>query len=246
MNKKTVLLGCLFVCHYAIGNDNVTSVVDSFLNCDNSFFHQLKDNIEDISPYSDLTIKDDIAYIPVSDVSSTNDHEYRFKEPIKYRGLELAGYQNIYINTNLLGKYYYWGFTVNNSIKEIQGRLPQLSWQPFNEMAAVANSRIYDSKNHDKGWQNNPYIFDGVVPRANTIEKSIYLEKIDDNHAMLLCSLQGDIDKNTLYLIHPDMKYIDQELADKRESKIKALQEQQTEHAIPTQKQSDDVKISRD
>lgn len=91
INRKTLLiLSSLFICNSALANDNVTSVVDSFFNCDNSFFHQLKDNVEDFSVYSDLNVKDEIAYIPVNDISSDNDFTYTFRQPINYRGLVLT------------------------------------------------------------------------------------------------------------------------------------------------------------
>lgn len=241
-NKKILLFSSLLICHSAMGNDNVTSVVDSFFNCDNSFFHQLKDNVGEFSPYTDLNIKDDIAYIPVNNPSSTNNYSYTFREPIQYRGLELTGYQNFYINTDSSGKYYYWGFMVNNSMSEIQNILPQLSWQIFNETTVVANPKLYEFGKKNRGWQNNPYVFDGVIPRANTVEKSVYLEKINDNQTLLLCTLQGDINKDLLYSIHPDMKYIEQEYTETQEENIQDLIETNNKQNIsPTVEEHNDA-----
>ena len=249
INRKTLLiLSSLFICNSASANDNVTSVVDSFFNCDNSFFHQLKDNVEDFSVYSDLNVKDEIAYIPVNDISSDNDFTYTFRQPINYRGLVLTSYINKYINTYTLGKYYYWGFIVNNSISDIQNKFEQFSWQPFSENTFITNSQRFDNQKQNKGWENYPYSFDGVAPRANTTEKMIYLEKINDNQTYLLCSLQGDITKDILYSIHPDMQYIAQELADKIKAKNKISEEVPSQDDIqtPIKMMNDETKVNKD
>ncbi|WP_392562060.1 hypothetical protein RHO12_00745 [Orbus sturtevantii] len=213
IKKASLLIFSVSISHSVFAdNSNMQSVIDAFTNCDSSFFYQLKTNANDFKEITDLAIKDDIAYIPVNSVVENEGNTHYFIKPIIYRGLTISGYQNIAIKTPFLGQYYYWGFIIDDSVDDVRQSLKQLVWQPYNVASYAANSKIFDNLAKNIGWQSNPYIIDGVAPRLNTIEKSLYLEPINEKQVHLVCSIQGDMDKNLLYSLHPDMKYIDQEL----------------------------------
>ncbi|RKS87770.1 hypothetical protein DES39_1013 [Orbus hercynius] len=207
--KKVFLLCCsALLSQVAYANNNIQSVIDAFTNCDSSFFYQLKSNAESFEDITNLVIQDDIAYIPVDDITADDGNINYFLQPLPYRGLTIVGYQNIAIETLSLGQYYYWGFVIDGTVDSVKQSLDQLSWQKYNITSYVANPLTYDRKNKQQGWQNNPYVVDGIIPRIWTIEKSLYLEPINENQVHLVCSMQGDITKSLLDSIHPDIKYI--------------------------------------
>lgn len=246
IKKLTFLIGALLTSPltFAVNND-IQSVIDAFTNCDNSFFYQLKVNADDFEGIADLVIKDDIAYIPVTNFSSEEGHTYYFTKPIEYRGLSITGYQNIYIQTPFLGQYYYWGFIIDDSIDKVKNQLPQLNWRQDSVVSYIANPKLYDLKDEKKGWQNNPYTIDEVITRANTVEKLLYLEPINEKQVHLICSIQGDTNNDLLYNIHPDIKYINQEINERREAEAKTDEEltipqiQQNESTIEQQNNND-------
>ena len=248
--KKFTLFICFsFVSYTVFAQDNKPSVtdnlVDTFLNCDNQFFQHLAENKQTVSEYVDLTTKDNVTFIPVESIYQQNKNSVNFKKPLKYHGLTITGYQNIFIPTNLSGQYYYWGFIFDNSQEEIIKTLDKLNWSRYNEKVYIANSKIYDRNAKSPVWKNNPYSIDGVVPRLGTVEKAIYLESIDNKQNSLLCSIQGDLNKELLYKDRPDIKPLDEEIEKIRQEKIKAykLNKQQEKKAVsenqpqPTKKQ---------
>ncbi|XKM12943.1 hypothetical protein RCS94_07895 [Orbaceae bacterium ac157xtp] len=228
MKKIALLISTgLFAQTTLADTSNTQSVFDAFTNCDSSFFYQLKNNAEDFKDITDLVIKDNIAYIPVEDVTKRGDTTTTmFKQPIQYRGLNIVGYQNIYIETSFLGQFYYWGFIIDGSVDQVKQSLKQLPWEQYNTVGYIANPQIFLRYNQNKSWEHNPYSIEGVVPKTLTAEKSLYLEPLDDNQVHLICSIQGDIERPNLYEIRPDMKYIIEELTAIEEAKMKAYEEQ--------------------
>ena len=225
--KKLTVLVCssLVSCMVFAQNNEVNitdKVVDSFLTCDNHFFEKLAENKQLISQYVDLITTDNVTYIPVESIHHQNKDKVNFKKPIKYHGLTITGYQNIYISTNLSGQYYYWGFIFDNSQDEIINTLNKLKWLKYNETVYIANSKIYDLNAKQSNWQDNPYSIDNVVPKLGTIEKSLYLENISNKQNRVLCSIQGDVKKDILYKDRPDMKPLDEQMDKERQEKIKA------------------------
>lgn len=239
IRKVFFLIGMTLASHSILANENnVQSVIDAFTNCDNSFFYQLKTNASDFNDITDLVIKNDIAYIPVPDVTSYENYSYHFKKPIKYRGITITGYQNIYIETPGLGKYYYWGFLIKGTVKDVKGSLSHLSWRLFDKNSYIANAKLFDTQSNKNVWQDDPYIIGSVIPRVFTIEKALFLEQEDKQQVNLICSMQGDVNNNILNTIHPDMNYIYQEIFSKRKAKFKALAAQKKLLQVQDNKQT--------
>ena len=245
IKKLTVLVCSSFVSCMALAQNDTVSItdkiVDSFLACDNHFFEQLAENKQLFSEYVDLTTTDNVTYIPVESIYQQNKDKVNFKKTLKYHGLTITGYQNIYIPTNLSGQYYYWGFIFDNSQEEITKTLNNLKWLQYNNNVYIANAKIYDRNAKSPVWQDNPYSIDGVVPKLGTIEKSLYLETFTDNQNRILCSIQGDIKKDILYKDRPDMKPLDEQMDKVRQEKIKAYKlkkQQEKEQKEAQEKQS--------
>jgi hypothetical protein len=238
--KKFTTLACasLFSCG-VFAQDNIPSVtdkiVDTFLECDNQFFQNLSENKELFSEYVDLTTKNDVTYIPVESIYQQDKDKINFKKPLNYRGLTITGYQNIFIPTSLSGQYYYWGFIFDNSQEEILNALSDIKWSNYNDKTYIANPTIYDRNAKPAEWQDNPYAIDGVAPRLATIEKSLYLENINNNQNRIFCSIQGDLTKDLLYKYRPDMKPLDEQMEKEHQEKIDA-------YKLKKQKEQDEKK----
>lgn len=224
----------------ALADNNIQSVIDAFTNCDNSFFYQLKNNAQSFDGITELVNKKDISYIPVNNVSSDDGYTHYFTKPIQYRGLNITGYKNIYIETSFLGQYYYWGFVIDASNEAVMQSLKQLPWQQYNTASYIANPKIYDRQQKDLSWQNDPYAIDGVIPRLFTVEKALHLESVTDTQVNLICSIQGDMDTDLLYAIRPDMKYIDVEIQKEREDKLNKLKQEQQQNN-PSMTEQDNI-----
>lgn len=217
------LLSCMVFAQNTAKENNTDKIIDSFLQCDSQFFEQLAKNKKYFSQYADLDSFENIAYIPIKSMEyDDKGNTTMLKQPIKYKGLTIVGYQNIFIPTTLSGKFYYWGFILDNNLDEVKNTLKDINWLAYNNQVYIANSKIYDQKNKALLWQDNPYSIDMVIPRLWTVEKSLYLENIADNQSRITCSIQGDVEKDILYLTRPDMKPIDAKIEAKRQERIKA------------------------
>ena len=248
--KLTVLTYCSLVSCMVFAQDNKTSVTDSivetFLACDDQFFHKLAENRESFSEYVDLTTKDNVTFIPVESIYQSDKDKVIFKKPLLYHGLTITGYQNIFIPTNLSGQYYYWGFIFDNNQEEIINALKNIKWLKYNENVYFANAKIYDRNAKPAQWQDNPYSIDGVVPRLGTIEKSLYLENVDNKQNRVLCSIQGDLTKDILYKDRPDMKPLDEQIEKERQEKIKAYKSKKEQEKNKATQESSDSNSSKE
>ena len=249
--KKLTVIACssLMSC-IAFAQDNKASVtdkiVDTFLACDNQFFQNLAENKKTFSEYVDLTTKDNVTFIPVESIYQQDKNKVIFKKPLKYRGLTITGYQDIYIPTNLSGKYYYWGFIFDNSQEEIINALKNIKWSNYNENVYIANAKIYDRNAKSPEWEENLYAIDGVVPRLGTIEKSLYLENIDNNYNRVLCSIQGDLKKDILYKDRPDIKLFDEQIKKEQQEKIEAYKLKKEQEKNNATQESSEGKSSKE
>lgn len=241
---SSVLIASLAVPFAMANQANLQSAVDAFMNCDSSFFHQLKSNANDFSTSMDLVVQDDFAYIPVEDVTQQDKSSYTFSNPIHYRGLTLTGFQNIYIETPLLGTYYYWGFIVDNSRDEVKNSLSQFNWVQYNETSDITNSKIYHRQDKNPHWENNPYSVDGIAPQLMTVEQSLTVLDVNETQTSLICSIQGDIPEELLYSIRPDMKLIHQAIEAKQKAEFEArkqLKQQQDQQLDQQENNSDEA-----
>ncbi|OCG71552.1 hypothetical protein A9G43_05655 [Gilliamella sp. Occ3-1] len=206
--------------------DETNKVIDTFLQCDNQFFVQLSKHQESISQYVDLaTTPDNVTYIPVESIQQTDKNKVMFKKPFQYHGLKIIGYQNIYIPTALSGQFFYWGFIVDNKQDEIRNALSNINWMQYSTSAYIANPKIFDRKSKSKTWEDDIYAIDGVIARFGTINKALYLESFSNNQNSIFCSIQGDLEKETILTIRPDLKPIIEKQETERQERIKAYQE---------------------
>jgi gas vesicle protein len=219
--------------------DETDKVIDTFLQCDNQFFEQLSKHQESINQYVDLaTTPDNVTYIPVESIQKPDKNKVMFKKPLKYHGLEIVGYQNIYISTTLSGQFLYWGFIFDNKQDEIKSALSNINWLHYSQNTYIANAKIYDKKSKSKTWEDDIYAIDGVIPRFGTINKALYLESSANNQSSIFCSIQGDLEKETILTARPDLKPIIEKQEAELQERIKANQEKMQKEKEKQQNQS--------
>lgn len=243
LKKLSVLVCASFVsCVFAQTNniqDETDKVIDTFLQCDNQFFEQLSKHQESINQYVDLaTTPDNVTYIPVESIQKTDKNKVMFKKPLKYHDLEIVGYQNIYIPTTLSGQFLYWGFIFDNKQDEIKSALSHINWLHYSQNTYIANAKIYDRKSKSKTWEDDIYAIDGVIPRFGTINKALYLESSANNQSSIFCSIQGDLEKETILTTRPDLKPIIEKQEAELQERIKANQEKMQKEKQQTQSQA--------
>ncbi|MCO6550953.1 MAG: hypothetical protein J6580_09790 [Gilliamella sp.] len=243
LKKLSVLVCASFVsCVFAQTNniqDETDKIIDTFLQCDNQFFEQLSKHQESINQYVDLaTTPDNVTYIPVESIQKTDKNKVMFKKPLKYHDLEIVGYQNIYIPTTLSGQFLYWGFIFDNKQDEIKSALSNINWLHYSQNTYIANAKIYDRKSKSKTWEDDIYAIDGVIPRFGTINKALYLESSANNQSSIFCSIQGDLEKETILTTRPDLKPIIEKQEAELQERIKANQEKMQKEKQQTQSQA--------
>lgn len=242
-----LLISCITSAQQEMNLKKTDQVFDAFLQCDKQFFKKLAENKISFNHYVDVTTSDNVTYISVESIKNGEENKVTFKKVYPYHGLTVSGYRNLNISTATSGKFYYWGFILDNSVEEVKRTLTDINWQKYNSNIYNANAKIYEIKSHSYSWQDNPYSIDNVIPKIGSAEKSLFLETLPNNQSQLTCSLQGDVDKTLLYSIRPDIKVIvkKMEIEHKESSKkIKQLKEldykkqPQNEVNINLQKQS--------
>ncbi|MDF7669711.1 hypothetical protein PT276_00590 [Orbaceae bacterium ESL0721] len=208
-----------------IESNQLESIITAFTQCDDQFFKNITVNHSELSPYVDLIKSDqEIAYIAVEDVENDGKNSIKFKKPLKYRGLEFISYQNIYANIPSLGHFYYWGFIINNSRNEVKQALNEYKWQDYSDDITITNAQISDDSSPN--WRPNPYTISDIAPKVGSMEKILYIEDVpDSNQVRLFCTLQGDVTKENLYKLRPDMKIIDKQL-EKKHQELKLKREE--------------------
>ncbi|WP_294611288.1 surface-adhesin E family protein [uncultured Gilliamella sp.] len=237
--KKLPMLVCwlLIPCMASAQNNAVENgtnkLIESFLNCDAQFFQQLAKHKTLFKQFFDLETTDNVTYIPVENINKNDKNSVIFKKPILYKGLTITGYQNISIKIPFYGQYYYWGFIMNDNLDKTKEAFNNLNWSPYNSTTYIANAQIYDRRTKTNVWQDNPYAIDRVIPRQATAEKSLYLEQVNDNQTNIVCSIQGDLTKEILYLNRPDMKPIHEKIEAKQQEKINDIKLQKQKELTP-------------
>lgn len=220
----SLFIPCITLAQTNTVKSDTDMLIDSFFSCDAQFFQQLAKNQNTFKQFFDIATTDNVAYIPVENIQKKTKNSVKFKKTIHYKGLTITGFQNIFVETPIYGQYFYWGFILDNNLEKAKESLSNLYWLKYSPISYIANSQIYDLKNKPITWEDNPYAIDGVIPRQGTIERSIYLEKISENQSRIVCSIQGDISKDILYSIRPDIKPAYEKIEEKQQEMIKAYE----------------------
>ncbi|WP_434525988.1 hypothetical protein [Photorhabdus asymbiotica] len=183
----------------SVNTVGAATLTDSLLQCDPQFFQALYQHRAALSKV--VNVEHDNkgnAWIPVK------DKEVRiafFTQPIHDKKLTLSGYYEQFDDLDKLGKYYFWGFLINEPMEAVVAATPKIHWQHSGDLY-IANPQI--KLKQDEPWQPNPSTTDGIAPMVGSAEKLLMLSS-RNGKSILHCSIQGSIDQALLYQERPDI-----------------------------------------
>lgn len=210
MFKNAILT--LFIVFSFFASADKLPLIQELTACNPDFFNHIYANREELKTHTNVEVfNHNQAYIPVENRSDTNKNFVYFNSPIQYKNLKIIGYYDSAMDLKKMGKYYFWGFIIDNDINEIRDSLDFLEWKNMEDnLLYIANPMIRSVNDDIQVWHKNTGTVVGVktIPAPNTTEKLLLLEK-GDNMQLLICSIQGIVTNNLLRQERPDIQ-IDQ------------------------------------
>lgn len=183
----------------AIAPASAESLSDSLLHCDSRFFHQLKVQQANLKKSAPLQNNQDIAWFSPN---KTDEDITWFSQPVQMNNIKAIGYFERYHDLKELGKYYYWGFVMDRSAASVVAAMPQVNWKQAGE-DYITNPKIKLQGNND--WQDNNTAVSGIAPATDSAEKLAMLSDDSAGRSHMLCTIQGKVTDEMLYLVRPDL-----------------------------------------
>lgn len=183
----------------AVAPASAVSLSESLLHCDSQFFYQLKMQQVKLKKSAPLQKNQDIAWF--SPNKKGEDITW-FSQPIQMHTMKAIGYFERYHDLKELGKYYYWGFVMDRPAASVVAAMPQIDWKKAGE-DYIANPKIKLQGNN--GWQDNNTAVSGIAPATDSTEKLAILSDDGTGRSHMLCTLQGKVTNEILYLVRPDL-----------------------------------------
>lgn len=208
MIKNLITLFFVF-CSFIASADKVP-LIESLALCSPEFFKDVYASKDELQAHTNIEVfNQNQAYIPVENRADTTKNYIYFKTPILYKNLKIIGYYDSAMNLDKMGKYYFWGFIIDNDIDQIKDALNFLNWKNMEDnLLYIANPMIRNINDDIQVWRKNTGAVVGVktIPAPNTTEKLLLLEK-GDNMRLLICSIQGVVTQELLKQERPDIHY---------------------------------------
>ncbi|WP_193015607.1 hypothetical protein [Proteus sp. FME41] len=190
----------LLLLSFVFSTASAESITKSLIHCDSEFFNQLYQQKEVLNSLSDMAENSQNQAWFMTDKDKSESNIY-FKKAIHVDGLSLVGYTTRYFDLEKMGKFYFWGFIIDNKPDEVVKKLNHVKWKQ-NQDEYSYNALI---KIDDQAWQDNTVAVSGIAPNSNSIEKVALLSS-ENGKSVLMCTLQGNISSAVLENIRPDMK----------------------------------------
>jgi hypothetical protein len=207
MIKNIIALFFMFHSFFAFADK--LPLIDSFTPCTPDFFQQIYASKDELEKYTNITLfKQNQAYIPVENRSDIAKNFVYFKTPMTYKNLTITGYYDSAMDLGKIGKYYFWGFIIDNEISQIKETLNFIDWKKMEEDVLYIGNPMIRSINDDiQLWHKNTGTVVGVktIPAPDTTEKLLLLEKAP-NMTLLICSIQGVVTSELLKQERPDIQ----------------------------------------
>jgi hypothetical protein len=195
-------------CSFAVSADE-SPLIEELTACNPSFFNHVYEHREELKNHTNVAVfNQNQAYIPVQNRTDTTQNFVYFKTPIQYKNLKLIGYYDSAMDLKKMGRYYFWGFIIDNDMNEIRDSLNFLEWKNMGDnLLYIANPRIRSINDDIQVWHKNNGTVVGVktIPAPNTTEKLLLLDKSDDMQ-LLICSIQGVVTNDLLRQERPDIQ----------------------------------------
>lgn len=205
---KSVITVILIVCSFVASADKLP-LIESLSLCNTNFFKAIYDNKDELLQVTNVNvINNNQAFIPVENRSDTNKNYVYFQTPIHYNNLTIKGYYDSAMDLGKIGKYYFWGFIIDNDINQIKETLNFINWKDMeDDLLYIANPMIRNINDDVHVWKENTGTVVGVktIPAPDTTEKLLLIEK-GTNMNLLICSMQGIVTNELLKQERPDIK----------------------------------------
>ena len=206
MFKNVFILLFLFLASTASADK--LALIEALTSCNPDFFKHVYDYKDELKNHTNIeTFNQNQAYIPVENRSDPTKNFIYFQSPIAYKNLKLIGYYDSAMDLKKMGKYYFWGFIIENDINQIRDSLDFLEWKNMEDnLLYIANPKIRSISDDIQVWHKNTGSVVGVktIPAPNTTEKLLLIEKGENMH-LLICSIQGVVTNNLLKQERPDI-----------------------------------------
>ncbi|MDF7666434.1 hypothetical protein PT273_00970 [Orbaceae bacterium ESL0727] len=205
---RNVVLSILLFCSFIASADEL-SLLKSFAQCQPDFFDTLYENRALVEKHTNIALLNTHqAYISVANRADSNKNHVYFKTPMIANGLKIIGYYDSAIDLEKMGKYYFWGFIIDNNLEQIRKSFDFLNWKEMeSDLLYIANPKIHYINDNINVWNVNDDMAVGVktIPAPGTTEKLLLLEK-GPTMTMLICSIQGVVLPEMLRLQRPDIQ----------------------------------------
>ncbi|WP_147194103.1 hypothetical protein AAGQ96_01525 [Pantoea sp. MBD-2R] len=183
----------------SVGIANAATVTDSLLQCNPAFFHTLYQHRAVLKKV--VQVESDgkrIAWVPVTDKEA---RVRTFTHSVPDGKLHLSGYYEQSEDLGELGKYYYWGFVIDEAPEKVMAAFPHIQWLKGDALW-TANPQI--KLDIHRAWQPNPSATDGIAPAKGSVEKLVMLNE-KEGKSWLSCSIQGSVERPLLLQERPDI-----------------------------------------
>ncbi|SCB78893.1 hypothetical protein [Gilliamella intestini] len=206
---KNVIIALFLIYYPFVTSADKLPLIDSLTLCTPHFFKDIYSNKEELEKYTNIKLIDqNQAYISVENRSDITKNYVYFAHPMTYKNLTITGYYDSAMDLGKMGKYYFWGFIINNDIDQIKETLNFVDWKNMEDnLLYIANPKIRNINDDLQTWHKNTDIVVGVktIPVPDTTEKLLLLEK-GPNMNLLICSIQGIVTPALLKQERPDIQ----------------------------------------
>jgi hypothetical protein len=203
--------GCLLICVTSVlGATSVHAQVSekslrALTLCDASFFKQIKLDFVKNPDAVPIKSKGNIGWIQVPDRKKDTNF-VDFKTPMKVADMELVSYYDELTDLAEGGQFYYWGFNINGDVEDVVKKVRPLMKDASRLVEDGGSYARVDVKIGKANWAPTKPV-SGTVPEANKIERILLIEKHEKRAGLvrLSCSLQGQVTKDVLKALRPDL-----------------------------------------
>ncbi|OCG21699.1 hypothetical protein A9G22_06120 [Gilliamella sp. App2-1] len=203
------IIALLFMFYSFVASADKLPLIDSLTLCTSDFFRNIYNNKDELEKYTHIKLfNQNQAYIPVENRSDIAKNYVYFKTPMTYKNLTITGYYDNAMDLGKIGKYYFWGFIIDNDINQIKEALNFIDWKNMEDnLLYIGNPMIRNIDDNIQVWHKNTGTVVGVktIPAPDTTEKLLLLET-GSNMNLLICSIQGFVTAELLRQERPDIQ----------------------------------------
>ena len=177
----------------------------SFTACDAGFFKRLHDHSDVWAKVAPLDTRDGISWIAVQNRNTEEGQKVSFSQPPVIAGVKFLSWVDDASDLDDLGRYYYWGFTVEGKVDEVARKLMPLV---FDSRRVRKDGNVFartEAKIDDSGWFATRS--SSGTPSGMRLVERVFLFESGEQPGVtrVSCSLQGGVTGDILKDARPDI-----------------------------------------